>query len=651
MDTRRYFSDFVDDDRLRMQNHTEEDVRHELLFERDWNQVKRRPLYLTSSFSRKRFFIALSLVFVAVCALLGRALWMQVGQAENYASLAERNRLRSTPLWPLRGVIRDRQGVILAENAPRFQVTFLPREGLREGTDRENALGIAGRILNVPYGTLVGYASATGTAQDETVIVTDKVPYAQAMRFATELPRLPGFRLEVHPIRRYPESVRVPSLSHILGYVGRLSPEDYEKNRENGYRRTDDIGKTGVERWYEELLRGSLGERLDEVDVRGRTSAFVGERPAQNGEDLHLSIDVALQEESEKALRIGMEAAQTNRGAVVVMDARDGSLLSLVSLPTFNNNDFSGSVSSTVYQRLTADKAQPLFARAISGAYPSGSTVKIVMSVAALAESVITPQTTVVSSGGIRVGQWFFPDWKADGHGVTNVRRAIAWSVNTFYYYIGGGYGGFHGLGVDRITKWMRQFGLGAKTGIDLPAEASGHVPDPAWKLRERKEQWYVGDTYNLSIGQGDLLVTPLQVAVYTAEIANGGRRVVPHLLASVSSSQPWTVNVATTTNVGAPDTVYAVVREGMRDGVVYGSGRALSNLPFAVAGKTGTAQWSSQAKTHAWFTSFAPYDQPEVVVTVLLEEGGEGSSYAVTVARQVLLAWDRLKKERAGRF
>lgn len=650
MDSRRFFSDIVDNGNMRMQNHTEEDVRHELLFERDWNQAKQRPLYLTSSFSRKRFFIALSIVLLSVAGLLSRALWMQVVQAENYASLAEQNRLRSTPLWPLRGVIRDRQGVILAENAPRFQVTFLPREGSRIPADRERALGEAGRVLGLPYATLLAYASATGTAQDATVIVADKIPYTQAMRFATALPHLPGFRLEVHPIRHYPQSTAVQSLSHILGYVGRLSPEEYERRAEQGYRHTDEIGKNGIERWYEELLRGKLGERMDEVDARGRASAFVGERPAKNGDDLTLTLDVALQAETEKALRAGMELAKTTRGAAIALDPRDGSVLALVSLPAFDNNDFAGSVSSTVYQRLTSDPAQPLFSRAVSGAYPSGSTIKIVMSAAALAEGVITPSTSLISSGGIRLGQWFFPDWKAGGHGLTTVRSAIAWSVNTFYYTIGGGHGNIQGLGVERISQWMRRFGLGSRTGIDLPAEALGNVPDAAWKLENRKEQWYIGDTYNLSIGQGDLLVTPLQVAMYTAEIANGGRHIIPHLFGQATNTAA-VPSFTTTTTVGAPDSAYQVVREGMRDAVVYGSGRALSVLPFAVAGKTGTAQWNSQANTHAWFTSFAPYERPEVVVTVLLEEGGEGSSVAVQVAKQILTAWDRLKKERATQF
>lgn len=650
MDPRRFFSDLLYKRHLRVHTHTEEDVRHELLFERDWSETTDRRLFLTASLPRRRFFIALGGVVLAIGILLSRALWMQVGQATTYAALAENNRLRSTPLWPLRGVIRDRMGVILAENTPRFQVIFTPREGPRSTIDQETAFGEAARTLGIPYTTLLGHASVVGAAQDEPVIVADKVPYAQAMRFATILPHLPGFQLVTHPIRRYPQSGAVESLSHVLGYVGRLSPEEYAKQASNGYLRADEIGKSGLERSYEAPLRGALGVRKDEVDARGRINAFVGENLPKNGQDLTLSLDVALQGEAERLLKEQMEKAKTTRGAVIALDPRDGSVLALVSMPAFDNNDFAGSVSSTVYQRLVTDPAQPLFARATSGSYPSGSTVKIVMSLAALAEGVITPTTQVLSNGGIHVGQWFFPDWKAGGHGLTNVRKAIAWSVNTFYYYIGGGYGSFQGLGVDRINKWMRTFGLGAVTGIDLPAEATGHVPDPTWKKETRNLSWYVGDTYNLSIGQGDLLVSPLQVAVYTAEIANRGKRVTPHLLSSATTNiKP--LRAVSSTQIAAPAAAFEEVRAGMRDNVVSGTGRSLSTLPFTSGGKTGTAQWSSTGNTHAWFTSFAPFEEPEIVVTVLLEEGGEGSTYATPVAKQLLAKWNALKQARGGKF
>jgi penicillin-binding protein 2 len=330
------------------------------------------------------------------------------------------------------------------------------------------------------------------------------------------------------------------------------------------------------------------------------------------------------------------------RGALVALDPHDGAVLAAASLPAYDNNIFSGGVSSTVYQTLVQNPDQPLFPRAWAGTYPSGSTVKVVIAAAALAEKLITPHTSFLSTGGIRVGAWFFPDWSASGHGVTDVRRAIAWSVNTFFYTVGGGHGSFSGLGVERLSAWMRKFGLGQKTGVDLPAEAEGFVPSPEWKEKTKGERWFVGDTYNLSIGQGDLLVTPLQVAVYSAAVANGGRKVTPHVAADTNLADPPRVIEAE---------VVDVVRLGMRECVATGSCRALSDLPFPVAGKTGTAQWHSEKKTHAWFTSFAPFDRPEVVVTVLLEEGGEGSSVAVPVAREVLNAWWRLRNERGGKF
>jgi penicillin-binding protein 2 len=320
------------------------------------------------------------------------------------------------------------------------------------------------------------------------------------------------------------------------------------------------------------------------------------------------------------------------RGSAIVMDVRDGSVLALAALPAYDNNVFAGKVSSTAYQLLLENPDRPLFPRAWAGQFPSGSTIKPLIVTAALAEGVVTARTTVTSIGGIHVGPWFFPDWKVGGHGTVNARSAIAWSVNTFFYYVGGGYGGFIGLGVDRLTKWMRAFGLGAETGIDLPGEATGHVPSQEWKQETKNERWYIGDTYNLSIGQGDLLVTPLQMARMTAAVANGGTLVRPHVVMSSSTAELPRLDVDAS--------ALATVRQGMRETVIYGSGRALSVLPVPSAGKTGTAQWNSDKPNHAWYIGFAPFESPEIVVTVLLEEGGEGSSYAVPVAGEILRAW-----------
>jgi penicillin-binding protein 2 len=626
---------------LRIDTGTEAEIRHEVLFESDVTSIQHRPLFVGSAFQKKRFLVALIILFFSCSFLIGRAAWMQVLQGEKYLSLADSNRLRQIPLWPLRGIIHDRGGAILAENAPRFQATAIPADVPKDPEQRERVIGEASRLLGKSYAEVTALIDATTTHPDDVTILSDSVPYAQALRYDVALPHLTGFHLEAHPMRHYPWSDQIESLSHILGYVGKLSPGEYDVNKNRGYRRADEIGKTGLERSYEAQLRGTLGSRLNEVDARGRVNGFAGEEAPINGQDLTLALDVNLQKAAETALREQIDRAKAKRGSVVVTDPRDGSVLALVSWPAYNNNYFAGTVSSTVYQALIENPDRPLFPRAIAGAYPSGSTIKIVYSLAALAEGIITPATTVLSNGGIRVGQWFFPDWKGGGHGVTDVRKAIAWSVNTFYYYIGGGYGDFRGLGVDRLGEWLRKFGLGAKTGIDLSGEGTGFVPTKAWR-ESRGGRWYIGDTYNLSIGQGDLLVTPVQVNSYTSVIANKGFVYAPHLVEGVTTTK---------TVVTGDSAQFETVRGGMRDCVVVGSCRALSDLPFPAAGKTGTAQTTDEKNTHAWFTSFAPFEQPEIVVSVLIEEGGEGSSFAVPVAKRVLQEWWTLKQARGGSF
>lgn len=609
------------------------DLQHEVLFEQDITSLRGRQLYVGGSFARKRFIASSGMALFVLVGLLGRAGWMQIAQGAEYGAKAENNRLRKESLFARRGIIKDRNGVVLAENIPRFQVAFTPSRLPLDKQQADEMVGRAARVLGISIGDIEPFTQATSSVFDETVIVAEDVPYEQSLAFAIEQPNLPAFELQVTARRRYPKSGEIPSLSHVLGYSGIVTQQELETLKPQGYSRIDAIGKTGLEKAYEALLKGKKGFRTSEVDSRGKTGVLVGEQAAVDGSDLELSLDVRLQKAAEDALKEWMIPAKTQRGAVIAMDPRDGSVLALVSWPSYDNNLFSGKVSSTVYSALINNNDRPLFARAWQGSYPSGSTVKIVNSVAALAEGIVAANTTVVSSGGIRIGQWFFPDWKAGGHGVVNVRGAIANSVNTFFYTVGGGYGSIAGLGVDKLTEWMRKFGLSEKTGIDLTGEDEGFVPSQDWKLEKKNERWYVGDTYNLSIGQGDLLVTPMQVAAYTAAIANGGFNVTPHLKKDTGKSMISTDRLA-------DQSIIDTVRAGMRDCVTVGSCRRLSTMPVDVAGKTGTAQWATDKPYHAWFTSFAPYENPEIVVTVLLEEGGEGSAFAVPVAQKVLQTW-----------
>ncbi|MEK7473415.1 MAG: penicillin-binding protein 2 [Patescibacteria group bacterium] len=619
------------------------DVRHEVLFEDALTPLKHRSLFLGRAVSSRRFFFAQTLLALLFVGFIARAGWMQVARGAEFRQQAEANRLRETSLLPRRGIVRDRQGRVLADNIPRFQVTMTPFDLAVDAAEMESDVSLAARVLGRSMHDLLPIAYATGSARDEANVIAEQLTYRQAMDFTIAWPDLQGFSLEVAARRRYPWSGDIQSLSHVLGYVGKLSPEEYQERRDKGYRRADEIGKSGLERGYEPFMRGELGTRTNEVDAHGRVKTLVGEEEALDGRDLSLALDIDLQKAAERALISGLERAEAEKGSAIALDPNTGEVLAAVSWPSYDNNIFSGGVSSASYQALVGDERQPLFPRAWAGMYPSGSTVKIVISVAALAEGVVNANTKILSVGGIGVGPWFFPDWKAGGHGPTNMRAAIAWSINTFYYTVGGGFESFVGLGVDRLSDWFRRFGLGSPTGLDVPGERPGFVPSREWKEEEKGERWFVGDTYNLSIGQGDLLVTPMQVAAYTAALANGGYRVEPHF-----------ARTGTSTERGerlADASVIETVRLGMRDCVTYGSCRALNAMSFPVAGKTGTAQWHSEKDYHAWFTSFAPFDNPEIVVTVLLEEGGEGSETAVPVAREILQAWWDLRAARGGTF
>ncbi len=616
-------------------------VAHEVLYEDEVTHLKDRPMFMGASIPVKRFWLVAIGMVAVMTVLFGRAFWMQMIRGSYFQALAERNSTREDILLPKRGIIRDRNGVVLAENIPSFDLRATEHLLPTNTVEREELLASVGRDVGL---SLESIEATLASSKDPlgSVVLSRDIPYDRAVAAKITIGDSLGLEIVVGSKRLYPESTPTPTLSHVLGYVGGITAAELEQRFSQGYRQIDLLGKTGVESSYESLLRGTPGERDYEVDAQRHITAVVGEKPAVDGQDLTLSLDLTLQKAVEKALKDGMEKAHVTRGSVVVLNPQDGSILAIASLPTYNNNLFSGTVSSTAYQALVADPDHPLLPRAWAGTYPSGSTAKPVIATAALAEGVITPNTTVLSTGGLQVGPWFFPDWKAGGHGVVNVRSALAWSVNTFFYYVGGGYDSFVGLGVDRLTDWMRRFGLGSKTGLDLPGEASGFVPSKEWKLQTKHEPWYVGDTYNLSIGQGDLLVTPLQVASFTATVANGGFIVTPHV--GLSYGRPGeattTVDVHRAATPVADPTYIETVRQGMRDTVVYGSGRSLSSLAVPVSGKTGTAQWRSDKANHAWFTSFAPFDHPQIVVTVLLEEGVEGSVTAAPIAKTIYQAW-----------
>lgn len=615
-------------------------------FRRDWIEEAFTPTGQGQE-TLANHFNTIFLTFLKWCIacfiiILGtRLLWLQVAKGAYYRDMANGNRLRLERLEASRGTIYDSNGKPLVHNIANFLLYCIPADLPKDSTAKKELLE--------KLATLTGQFSAQEILSQlekvkpsqleyyQPIFLADNIPYDAAIKTYLESLSSPGVVLSSKSRREY----QAPSLSfsHLLGYTGKIS-ENELKNNNSDYTQIDYIGKSGLEKTWEKELRGNPGIKQIEVTALGKEKSVVSETSSVPGNDLILSIDAEAQKKLEEILADNLKKLNRQKGVGIVMNPQNGEIIALVSLPTFDANVFARGITVPEYQALEKSPDKPLFDRAVSGEYPSGSTIKPIIAAAALQEKIISSDTSFLSTGGLKVGQWSFPDWKAGGHGVTNVRKAIAESVNTFFYYIGGGYNDFQGLGIDKMVIYLKKFLLGEPLGIDLPNEASGFVPTKEWKERVKQEKWYIGDTYHVAIGQGDLITTPLQVAAYTSYFANGERMFQPHLVKDIKTPDGTTVNHINpkilAENILSPDVVQ-VVREGMRETTLTGSARSLTALPVSSAGKTGTAQWSSKKDPHAWFTGFAPYDNPEIAITILVEEGKEGSVAATPVAREFL--------------
>lgn len=615
--------------------------------------------FIGKSASQKRIKIIMIGLFLILFLILIRSFYLQIFSGEKFKKLAENNRLRFEPIVAERGIIYDRNLRPLVSNVPSFNLVLMPQDLPKDQNKRKEILAKIAQIGKLDQAKLEEKLQNTQSSFFQYISLMENLDYEKALSLIMQGSDIPGMGIEQVYNRHYLLSPEVKiststsaflsnktdrdvilSLSHLLGYTGKINKDELSKNHD--YLLTDDIGKTGLEKFYEKDLRGKYGEKAIEVDALGKEKNVIKISPPVVGKNLILTINLAYQKKLEEFLTQELKASQKQKAVAILMNPNNGEILALVNWPSFNNNLFASGISDQDYQKLTNDETNPLFPRAWSGQYPSGSTIKTLYAAAALNEKIIDKNTSLLSDGGIKVDKWFFPDWKAGGHGLTSVRKAIAESVNTFFYYIGGGYQHFSGLGLERVIAYLQKFKFGEKLGIDLPEEATGFIPSREWKLKTKKEPWYIGDTYNLSIGQGDLLVTPLQIASLTAAIANGGTIYQPHLVSAFSDNITKEVNnigIKTLASNLIPDEYLKVVREGMRQTITSGSAQSLGILPITVAGKTGTAQWAQNKENHAWFTCFAPFEKPELVLTILIEEGGEGSSVAVPVVKQ-FLSW-----------
>jgi len=589
------------------------------------------------SLGKLRIFIIGAIMAGAMLIFVSRVFYLQIIMGNSYQKEAVNNRIRRVPIEAPRGIIFSSDGHQLVWNNSVFDLAVNPSLFPQDSDKRQE---IANNILNsLKYDDRENFKSSAldlilnFNKNKLSPVVYKNIPRDLVLSMETAPEKFLGLEVFQGMARSYPDG---EIISHILGYVGSVTKDDLKNS---DYLPSESIGKSGIEMQYEQILRGISGTQLVEVDSKGNSSKYLASREPVNGSNLVLSINFRLQKILFNALSKKAEEAEVKRASAIALNPKNGEVLAMVSLPSFDNNIFFGNVSRKKYNELIFNENKPLFNRAISGEYPPGSTIKPVIALGALEEKVITDKTVIQDNGVIKIVNQYNPNiiytyygWKRAGLGPMNVYSAIAQSSDIFFYTIGGGNGGIKGLGISALANYFYKFNLGNVSGIDLPGESKGLVPTPDWKKRVKKESWYLGDTYHTSIGQGDLLVTPLQVAMWTATIANDGVAMKPHIARDV----PLKVEFA----LDADKKNIAIIKKAMRQSVIDGSASALANLPVQVAGKTGTAETGIKEITHAWFTCFAPYKNPDIVITVLLENGGGGAAVAVPVVQETLENW-----------
>ncbi len=569
--------------------------------------------------------------FVAI--LVSRIIFLTVIRGSYYQDIAKGNSIKSIVIKAPRGRIFDRFGTPLVSNIPSIDAVITPADLPKDGAKIIELSQALSSILGMNQAELQLVLDGSKTSSLDTVLLKENISQDESLNLLEKENVLTGIFIEKTAIRGYSDA---QIFSHILGYEGKIQQKELDNDK--SYRLTDYIGKQGIEKSYENSLRGVNGADQIEVDSMGSAKREIGIINPKPGSDLVLNIDAGLQKKIYDSINTVLEKTGTKTAAAVAIDPRTGGVLAMVNVPSYDNNLFAKKISTQDYAKLTSDPNKPLFNRAINGEYPPGSTVKPAIAAGALSEGTITPSTIIDGLGGsLRVGGFSFGDWKA--HGPSDVRTAIAQSNDIFFYTIGGGYGNIQGLGMDVMKKYYNFFGFGEPTGIDIGGEASGFIPSEQWKQDKLGEKWYIGNSYHASIGQGYVTATPLQLASYVAAIANGGTLYKPHLVSQIKKSNGEVQDIkpeVIRSGFIAPD-ILKVIQEGMRKTITDGTAQVLKTMPVEIAGKTGTAQFGSSGQTHGWFISYAPYNNPQIAIAVLVEGGGEGNSSALPVTQEAL--------------
>ncbi len=586
----------------------------------------------------RRILIFGLLIFLGMCVLLLRYGYLQVYEHDKYKTQADNNRIKLISAPPSRGYIYDRNGVLLADNQPVFTAMLSPDEV----EDPERTLNLLAPIFDLTDTDITDILARLSKSKNDPVTVKIDLTDKQLAQFSERKPFFRGVTIQSKLTRSYPYD---ELFAHVIGYVGRINDKETKRIDKDRYAGTDLIGKIGIEDFYEDILLGQPGYQSVETDVHGNILRQLDTKPPVSGNDITLSLDYGLQ-------TIAQQQLDGRRGAIVAIDPKNGDVLAFVSNPSYDPNPFISGISFKDYGALRDDLDQPLYNRALQGMYPPASTIKPFEGLGALHYGLRDWNTTIYDPGYFSLpgDSHRFRDWKRGGHGSVDLKKSIVMSVDTYYYKLA------YEMGIQRLHDWMVRFGFGEETGIDLPNEKSGIMPSPKWKKDTYDKGWLPGETISVSIGQGYFLVTPLQIANATAMTANKGNHITPHLLKDSDGAAE--VNVITKPDGkidynGKPSD-WTRMHDAMEETVKAGTARGIYTPRYRIAGKTGTAQVKSIAQgkrydksaidkrhwDHAWFNGFAPVEDPQIALAVLVENGGGGSAVAAPIGRALFDYW-----------
>jgi penicillin-binding protein 2 len=594
---------------------------------------------------RRRTELLAALAAAVFLLLIGRLFFLQIVQGDRFTYLSENNRIRLKKIPGTRGMVFDRRGQLLVDSRPSFDLLFVPEDAV----DPEATLRSLARFLGQDEGELLSLLDQKkARIPFEEIVVGRDIDWRSVVTVETHQLDLPGVNMRIRPRRSY---LLNHMAAHLLGYLGEIGPKQLTSLKQKGYGMGDEIGQFGLERRWEEFLRGRSGGQQVEVNALGQRVRVLHEVEDVPGNSVYMTLDRDLQETAG-------EAMQGKDGSLVALDVNSGAVLAMVSNPAFDPNSFARGITAEEWRGLMGDRLHPLNNRAVQGIYPPGSTFKIVLAIAALEEGVIQPETPLSCHGSMVFGNRVFRDWKKEGHGSVDLHKGIVQSCDVYFYQLG------QRLGIDRIAKYARMLGLGDRTGIALDDEKTGLIPDTEWKRKRYGQPWFPGETPSVSIGQGYVNVTPIQMANLIATVANGGTLYRPWFVRKVESLdgtllQEYGPEKIRSTQLKESTLKYlrnslsAVVNSGGGTG-----GRSRSNI-VQIGGKTGTAQVAEMRgayvkseqlsyliRDHAWFVAFAPVENPEIAVAVLVEHGGHGGSAAAPLAKMVIEKYFSIKNQ-----